>query len=238
MMIARNFIQKYILSEDLSLEARKINMIYLVGIVVAGIGFFLRLAMGSPIELCLVIGSISIAAALLMFIANHFNAFKIATWVTVIMIADLFFALAYFFIGGVDSSISAYFVLSVTIIVLLLSGVSRFVMLGVQFIIAGLCFLVERHYPAAVVPINHDMQLLDGYVSYIMIACYIGAIIVLLERLQARERQRVANINRMLSAGNTTADLLFASSSENLEESLQAAMGILGVHLDVDRMYV
>jgi signal transduction histidine kinase/DNA-binding response OmpR family regulator len=235
---ASNFVGNYIYSEGLSLEARRINMIYTVGVATALFALILRIIMGAPIVLIAIIVAIITIVILMMVLSNAFNLFKPLTWVTSIIICLVFFPAIFFFIGGLDGTGSAYFVLSATIIFFLHRGKGRVIMLLIEFAITGLCIILGELHPDWVVLLQPWQQAVDGFFSYAVIACCIGSILGLLSSIYENERNRAQESAKLQTVVNESARLLLTAKTDNLTMLISEAMGVIGSMLDIDRMYV
>jgi hypothetical protein len=69
----KEFIRRYVFSEDLSLDARMINMICLVGMAAALVAAVSRVFMRSSGIMILVMAGIVLSVGFLMFVCNLFH---------------------------------------------------------------------------------------------------------------------------------------------------------------------
>jgi hemerythrin-like metal-binding protein len=225
-------------SDRLPLEARKLNILYIVGFFAASAMLVIRLSMSASPSLLIIITCVVIVIAVLFVLCNRLGLFGPLTWITVVVICYVLFPLAYFFIGGVASSISAYFVLSTVIIFLTHRGSDRIVMVTVSFIIGGACFVIGYLNPELVTQLSIEQQAVDGFFSFVIIALCIGMIVIFMNATYEREQRRVQDAVRLLTAINESAELLLTSKPSELEVVLAQATGALANKLDIDRMTI
>jgi hemerythrin-like metal-binding protein len=234
--VLKALIEKYLLSENLPLEARKINIVYLIGLFTALAILVLRLMLQTNLELIAITGSIAVFIVVMAYLSNRFGLFKPLIWVTTIFICYIMFPIAFFFIGGSNSAIAVYFVLAAVVLFVLHTGISRVVLVTLQFLIAGFCYLLEELHLLPIQQLGVSHRVLDEYFSFVVIALCVGAIVIFLGVLYDNERQQGQHYSRLLVTVNKSAQLLLASDLENLDASLTHAMGLLGARLDIDRI--
>jgi hemerythrin-like metal-binding protein len=240
-------LEKYIYSEELSLEARMVNVIYLVGMAAAFTAMITRIIMGSNIYLVLIILGFNIAIAGMMFISNHFRLYTLCRWITVFVLCDILFPLVYFTMGGIDSSMAGYFVLSIVVVFLLLRGKSRVIFLCGHLLLIVACYYLSslpsfaRFIPA----ISRTYRYLDHVQTLVVVGLSIGAVIVFQNRIYTSERKKaeraqneLCHRDKLLSVVNQAAGMLLSSESGDLEKTLLRAMEVLALCVDADRMYI
>ncbi|MDR3071908.1 MAG: response regulator [Clostridiales Family XIII bacterium] len=238
MKYLKKIIDAYVFSENIPLEARKINVVYLIGLFGASAVLILRIIIGSDIGLIALIAFLILCIITLFYLSNRFLWHKVLTWVTAVVICDILFPGAFFFLGGINSAVTAYFVLSTVVIFLLISGWGLFIMLFIQLILTGLCYYLGEMYPQLLSPLHPEQRPFDHYFSYVILAICIGAIIIFQGHVFMHEQRKAKRFNQMLSVANESAETLLASDLIDLEASLSIAMGIIGRNLEIDRMYL
>jgi signal transduction histidine kinase/FixJ family two-component response regulator/PAS domain-containing protein len=198
MGLLRRFIYTYIFSDELELEARTINMIYFVGIVAAAAVLVSRVFLGSHPALLAIIAAIIVVIAALAIICNRFKLFNLCRWITVVMVCDVLFPLAFFFLGGIAASTAVFFTLSTTIIFLFLQGIRRYTMLLLHFVVVICCFIAAYQFPEIVVPLTPFQQLLDAIFTFILVGCCLGAIVAFQYLIFLGERRKYEETNQSL----------------------------------------
>ncbi|MDR3037659.1 MAG: bacteriohemerythrin [Coriobacteriales bacterium] len=255
----QSFIERYVFSEELYLGARLLNMILLVGIVSAAALLIVRVAMGSSVWLLALIVAIVGLLVLVMCLCNRFNLYRAGMWFVAIAICDIAFPLAFFALGGAESSIPAYFILSIIIIFFLMEGRSFIVMLVVHFVIVAACYFVGSLNPGLVAPYDSQVAILDHMSSIVVIGCCAGLILKFQKTTLLHESAKIASINETLLAErrnlqdardellyreeilemvNAMARMLLGRESGNFDDLIKDAMRMMGETLNFDRMYV
>ncbi|WP_052299736.1 bacteriohemerythrin [Treponema primitia] len=241
------FIRKYIFNELLPLEARVGNMIYLVGLGSAFTTMVTRMVMGSNIFLVLVILAINLTIIGVIFLANYLKLYRIFQLIIVSVLCFVLFPLGFFALGGIDSAMAGYFVLSIVLIFLLTSGKSRIIFLVAHILEAVACYYFGSRPPlnAFVLPTANSYRYLDHIQTFVVVGICIGLIIAFQNKLYDEERQKVSNAkedlsyrDRLLRVVNQVAEMLLSSETEYLDKTIKKAMEIMAGCVDADRMYI
>ncbi|MDR1177936.1 MAG: bacteriohemerythrin [Spirochaetaceae bacterium] len=206
-----------------------------------------RIIMGSNRYLILMILGFNIVIACLMFISNHFRLYTLCRWITVVVLCDILFPLVYFALGGIDSSMAGYFVLSIVVVFLLTRGKSRVIFLCGHLLLIVACYYLSslpsftRFIPA----VSRTYRYLDHVQTLVVVGLSIGAAIIFQSRIYTSEREKaemaqneLCHRDKLLSVVNQAAGMLLSSESEYLEKTLLRAMEVLALCVDADRMYI
>ncbi|MDR1894132.1 MAG: response regulator [Spirochaetales bacterium] len=247
----KNIFHRFIFSDKIPLEGKLINTIFLSGIIFASAGVITRIFMGASIFLLLVVLAIVISIACLMYICNHFNLYTLCAGITIVLVCDILLPAAYFTLGGVASSASGYFILSVVIIVLLSKGKSGIIFLGIHITIILLCYYISYLYPNLVIRLadlliyENPLAYWDHIQSIFIIGGCIGLIIKIQNKIYLMERGRAEDSHRqvllrdnLLHLVNNAAVILLASGEDQFEESLIKSMEDMACCVDVDRICI
>jgi signal transduction histidine kinase/DNA-binding response OmpR family regulator len=246
MKILKKFIDKYIFSDELSLNARMINMICLVGIGASLATFIARGAMGrlNGALAFIIIGTTFLIGALL-FVCNQFRLYGIGTWITLLILCDIFFPISFFFAGGADGGIAAFFVLSVVIIFLLLRGKTRIWFLFTHIALVLACYYIGFKYPHFVIRMDPIYQAMDNILSFLVSGFFIGVVILfqseiyLLEKNKADEAgEQLARRDKLLHVVNNAAGLLLSSEADQFEYVMEESMGMMARDLAVEHINI
>ncbi|MDR2746491.1 MAG: response regulator [Treponema sp.] len=239
----KTFIKKYVFSEDLSLDARMINMICLVGMAAALAAAIFRIFMNSSVVMVLVMSGIVLSVGFLMFVCNRFRWYVQGTWITLFMLCDVLFPMAFFFFGGRGSGMTAFFVLSIVIIFLLLEGKAFYVFLGTHILLVIGCYVAEYLFPKIVTHVSLTYDFLDNILSFLISGFFIGTVILFQERLYLLEKQKVdaagerlAGQDKLLRVVNDTAMLLLSSDTSEFEKTIGGSMKMLARNMEFDRI--
>jgi hypothetical protein len=106
-----------------------INMVCFVGLAASLTATCSRIAMGAHWNMILIMLGISFSVVFILYLCNRFRLYTFITWIMLIMLGDVLFPLALFFLGGAGSGMAAFFVLSIVAFFLLCPGVSRVVVI-------------------------------------------------------------------------------------------------------------
>jgi signal transduction histidine kinase/DNA-binding response OmpR family regulator len=239
----KKFIEKYIFSEDFSLDARMINMICLVGIAAALAAAIFRVFMGSGALMIVVMSGIVLSVGFLMFVCNRFGWYAQGAWITLFTICDVLFPAAFFFLGGRESGMTAFFVLSIVIIFLLLKGKAFYIFLGVHILLVIGCYTAEYLSPGIVASVDRTHVFLDNILGFLISGFFIGVVILFQERIYLLEKQKVgaagkrlARQDKLLRVVNDAAALLLSSAPGKFEDIIGGSLEMLARNMEVDRI--
>jgi hypothetical protein len=166
------------------------NMIFGVGIL----GAFLDLVAqcfvrGVTNNLVYLIAAVIVSILLITILCNRFNLFRQFSWITVILVCDILFPLAFFLLGGILSGIPAYFVLSIVIIFLLTKGVQRLILLVSHIIIACSCYYISYLHPEWVAKLSVEQSYYDHIAGFLVCGLCIGIMIMLMRHMFETDRE-------------------------------------------------
>jgi signal transduction histidine kinase/CheY-like chemotaxis protein len=236
--LLQNFIDRYLFSESLPLYARKVNVLFAVGLFASVLSLVQRIFLGANPQAIAVIAILVVLLAAFIVVSNRFSWFRQMAWVTTIAICYVLFPIAYFFIGGMSTAITAYFVLSAVVVFVLHDGVARIAMLLIQLSICMFCIVIEIFNPSFVLPLSREQQIGDSISSYIIIALCIGLIIVFYGRIYENDQRRIENKNMLLTMLNDSAKRLLVSGQANFDVLFINAIEEIAKRLNVHRVYI
>jgi hypothetical protein len=240
------FVRKNLLSDDLSVDEKGVNIVLIIGIVSSFAAMLVRIILRDKPLLILIIFGVTVSAVVLLYACNKFHIYAAAGWAAIIIISDVLFPAAYFFIGGMESSISAYFVLSM-VLVFLLSHKKRFVILFlIHIILTAGCYLLEFYVPALVVSeLSPYQQFVDHVQSFVVISLCVGGIINFQSWIYHSERKKsedtekeIIRQDELLHVINDAAQILLTSDTHSFESAIKKILGMVGRCSDVDRINV
>jgi signal transduction histidine kinase/CheY-like chemotaxis protein len=237
------FITAYVFSENISLSARRINMICLVGMAAALVAAVFRILMRSSGVLILIMAGIILSIGFLMFVCNRFHWYIQGIWITLLVLCDLLFPLAFFLLGGVESGMAAFFVLSMVLIFLLLRGRAMYIFLGTHILLVLSCYILGWRFPHLVRAVSQDYQTADNILGFLVSGFFIGTVILFQDRIYLLEkekvntaRERLARQDKLLWVVNNVAAQLLSSDAEKFDGMVSRSMELLAMNLDVDRV--
>jgi hypothetical protein len=241
----KDLIGYYVFSEDLALDARVLNMTALVGMAAALVATVTRILMGNGPYLILVMVGIVLSIAGLLYVTNHFHLYKLGIWVTLITLGDILFPLAFFFLGGPDGGMTAYFVLSIVIMFLLARGKNCVILVSTHIVWVITCYCLAFFFPQMISPLAQAQRLMDHIQSFLVAGFFIGTVIKFQDRIYLTEKKKVEDSGRelvrqdkLLHVVNDAASILLASDPERFENALKRCLEMMARCVDIDRIYI
>jgi hemerythrin-like metal-binding protein len=241
------FFDRYIYSDELPLEIRITNTVYVIGFFSSLLLLLSYLFLGTNKSLIPVILAINFSIAALFFLANRFSLHRAGRWITIIVICFILFPLAFFPLGGVNSTIPTYFVLSIVLIFLFSAGKIRFFLLCAHIAEAVACYYVSSRpfFSRFIADAAFQNRYLDSIFAFIVIGLCIGFIVDYQRQLNEKERIKSERVRddlfyqgKLLRMVNHVAEQFLYTESENPEENFVAAMEMMAHCIDADRMYL
>ncbi|MDR2517532.1 MAG: response regulator [Spirochaetaceae bacterium] len=237
------FINRYVFSEDLPLNARMINVICLAGMVAAVATTLFRVSLHASLSLLLVMIGIILSIGFLMFVCNRFRWYVFGGWITVLLLGDILFPLAFFVLGGVRSGMAAFFVLSIVLCFLLLHGRIRAGLLMAHLVMVAGCYFAGYRFPRLVAETSVFYETLDSVLSLIVAGLFIGVVIQFQHRLYNDEKlkaekagEEIVERDRLLHVVNDAAAMLISANTEQFDEVLGKSMELMAENLHVHRI--
>ncbi|MDR2610010.1 MAG: response regulator [Clostridiales Family XIII bacterium] len=233
----KQLIDRYIFSENLSLDARTTNMVCLVGIAAVIVSIITRAFMGSsPILLLVLVGIIISVSALFVF-CNAYNMHKIGAWLVLFFLCDLLLPLALFAMGGIKSGSASYFTMSIVIIFFLSKGRARVVILitHILLVIGFYIALTVPPFSGFVAELSGPAQYVDHIQSFLITGFFLASIVVFQNRIFRNEHDK---IDIMLSAQNSFSLALLDLDVEKPGSILREGIEFIGRNFDVDNVAI
>jgi signal transduction histidine kinase/CheY-like chemotaxis protein len=245
MKIIKAWIHKYVFTDDLSLDARILNMVCAIGlgaVIAAGIA---RSIERVPAASMIAITGVFVSIVALFIVSNHFNLYRIGTLITLISLGDVLFPIIYFNNGGVSSGMTAYFVLSIVVIFLLSRGMTCALILTSHIIIILVCYLAEYRHPHLVHSLNKFQIYVENVHSLLVTGFFIGLVVRYQTLIYRVEKKKVEDVGKalarqdqLLHVVNEAATILLAPREDAFEAALNASMEMMARCVEVDRIYV
>jgi signal transduction histidine kinase len=220
--IVKKFINKYIFTDELTFDARVLNLVCIVGVLALFTSFVGHLIEHSNgfmmvLKVVMILGGVG-----LFIVCNRYQLHKSGRIVVILAFCDLFFPLVFFANGGSNGGMAAYFVLTMVLIVLLSEGKPFLVFSGVHLVIIISCYLVDRFYKQLILPLNTFQHYADNVISVIIAGLFIGLIIKGLSALLIREQIKAE------AASKAKGDFLSQMSHE-MRTPMNAIIGITSI---------
>jgi hypothetical protein len=241
----KELIRRYVFSENLPMDARMINMVCFVGLAAAIIATLVRIIMRLDWKIILVMLCISFSVVLILYLCNRFRLYTFTTWIMLIMLSDVLFPLAFFYLGGADSGMAAFFVLSIVAIFFLCRGLPRVVLIVTHVIWVSVCYVAAYYYPNLVTRLSPLQQTMDNIHSFLVSGFFSGCVILFQNKIFVSEKKKVDRVaeeliyrGKLLSVVNEAAVVLLSSGEEDPEAVLRKGMEMIGLCIDIDRINI
>jgi signal transduction histidine kinase/DNA-binding response OmpR family regulator len=241
----KKLINRYVFSEDTPLDMRMLNMICLVGIAAALVSTVSRILMGNDPPIILVMLGIVVSIAGLLHINNRSRLHKPGIWITLIVLGDILFPLAFFHLGGSRGGMAAYFVLSIVIIFLLTRGGNCALLLATHTLLIIACYGLSYFVPHLVSPFGEFQALLDNVQSLLVAGFFIGTVVKFQDRIYRTEKKKVEDSGRelirqdkLLHVINNAAVSLLASDPDQFEDALRQSLEMMARSVDISRIII
>jgi signal transduction histidine kinase/DNA-binding response OmpR family regulator len=218
----RQLVSKYIFSNELPLEARRLNMIYIVGMFAIIASLLTRLVEGVDAVVVAYKLGIVFCIAASMVISNRFKLYALSTWLALLVLCDFLFPLGYFLLGGIDSGMSAYFVLGIVTVFLFARGKALYMFLAAQIAAIVVTYYLEVRFPGLVIPISDFMRYTDNIQSVLIAGLFIGLAVKFQSVLYDAEKKRADEASRAKS------DFL-ANMSHEIRTPMNAIIGMTSI---------
>ncbi|MDR2770508.1 MAG: response regulator [Clostridiales Family XIII bacterium] len=229
----KRLINRYIFSENLSLEARTVNMVCIIGVIAVIAAIFTRIAMRSGLAIVLVLTCIVISVSALFIFCNVCNKHRIGAWLVLFSLCDILLPAALFAMGGMQSGISSYFTMSIVLIFFLSKGRARVLFLITHILWVITCYAASAMPPfnALVKELSGPMQYLDNIQSLLVSGFFIAAIVAFQNRIFLNEKSKS---DMLLHSMQSVATALLDLNVDEPEAALRDGMGPVAKNMEVD----
>jgi signal transduction histidine kinase len=229
------FKDKYF-SDELGVDGKFTNCVYITCCLSALGAAITRAIMGTGTILVMLVLGMCVVAAFLFYVYNKRKLFVFARLATCIAISNVMMPVAYFFMGGLNSGIAAYFTLALVLIFLLLKGTVR-IWMGVSnvLIVTGIMLL---DYFGVVTPQdvfngNRLFMVIDHVQCFTVCGVCIGFIAHYQNYLLNRENERVKVISSDLEMAKDEAlrqaaakTMFLSNMSHEMRTPMNAIIGM------------
>ncbi|MDR2295629.1 MAG: response regulator [Clostridiales Family XIII bacterium] len=229
----KKFIEYYMFSENLSLEARTTNMVCILGIIGVIVAILTRILMRSGLAIVLVLLCIVVSVSILFVFCNVFNKHRIGSWLILFSLCDVLMPAALFAMGGVQSGVSSYFTMSVVLIFVLSKGRARLIFLITHIVWVVVCYAASAVPPfdALVKELTGPLQYLDHIQSLIVSGLFISAIVVFQNRIFLKEKGKSDILTHSMQ---DIATALFDLNPDEPETVLRDGMSLAARTMEID----
>ncbi|MDR1659556.1 MAG: response regulator [Desulfovibrio sp.] len=248
--IIKKFIGKALFSEELTLEARLINVICLVGTGAACAALSVHILIMPSQHLILTKLGIVFSCLFLLYVCNRFALYTFGIWATLISLAFVFFPLSFFMLGGADGGMTAYFTLIIVCAFLFLRGRQRLLFLAPAIAASAACYFAAMRFPDLVNRMTPLEQTFDNIQSFVITGLFISYVILFQGRVYLAEKEKAedasANLvkakdnllhrEKLLVALNEVAMSLLDTGAQASAGIMTEVLKTLALSIDADRV--
>ena len=218
---------KYFYNLDSPFELKIFQVAAFGGMLAAFAGSFTSLFSNLPIIVVLVTLFGGVAALALMIIAKKTRKIELCSCILIILLNCVILPLAFFTSGGVKSGISAWFVLGLFIVFLLIRGKMFWTMLLISLSSVIFCYVYSYHHQRAVVPLKNEWTSFEDIIfSILIVTLIIGLIVRFQNKVYETEQKRVVEQNRELERLSKTRNNFFANMSHEIRTPINTIIGL------------
>ena len=159
-----NLFRKYYLAEDLSLDARLINIFCSIGIVGALTVFITRIIFGTMPVLIIIDFLVFFTMVLVLYLSNRFHDYAFCKRLIIISVCFILFPLSFFFSGGAGSSNEHYLLLAIVVVCLFeFNGYKSIIYTLIEFIIIIAVHCINYLHPDFIIQLSGGAEYLEKY---------------------------------------------------------------------------
>jgi len=235
-----------IFSDELPQEGRLLNAICLVGFLGTIAAIVVRIAQTESLAFVLILASIAVSILVSMYISNRKKIYAPFRSFIIFIICDFLFPCVFFIMGGSNSAMMVYFVLSISVVFFLSWGKRLIFFLSSHLAIIFLCYFLDflDIFPAFL-SLNRETTLFEQIFSFVLTGVCIGVMIVFQRRIYISEKEKtdlaretLGLKNKLLEVVAATSEVLLTSETSDLEKTLLKAMELMGRCVNIDRMNI
>ncbi|MDR1786069.1 MAG: GAF domain-containing protein, partial [Spirochaetaceae bacterium] len=246
MNAVKRYLRSILFSEELTVNARVNNVVFLDLCLSAFLAMILRIVLrDSPVVIAAAF-LIALAAGVLLWVSNACRVHTQAGIIAVILFCDIMFPLMYFLMGGVRSAMAAYFLVAMVMVFLLTHGKSLYFFLFLFIAISTGCYVAEYFFPSLVISgMSRLEQFSDSIQAFIVVGACIAGFVVFQNRVYNEEKlkrdteeQQIIRQDELLRVINEVSQVILTSDARNAPETVTRALKLLGECEGLDRINV
>ena len=148
---------------------------------------------------------VAIFAYISLRIANKKKCYRLFSWLFSVLIFFILFPILFLFGGAYQYGIDYLFMIAFIFAVVLFEGKERKIIIALQAVIFGTCFVIPYLKPQAVTGASNESIFLYLYISNFALVCVIIMVIIFMHNQVFKNRQeQIEELNRKLQAHNET----------------------------------
>jgi signal transduction histidine kinase len=218
---------KYFYDLDSPFDLKIFQVAAFGGMLAAFAGCFTSLFSKLPFMVILITLFGGIIALALMIIAKRTGKIELCSCILIFLLNCVILPVAFFTSGGVKSGISAWFVLGLFIVFLLVKGKMFLTMLFLSLSSMFFCYIVSYRRPESVIPLKNEWTSFEDIIfSILIVTLIIGLIVRFQNRVYEAEQQKVVDQNRQLELLSRTRNNFFANMSHEIRTPINTIIGL------------
>ena len=221
-----NKLKEFVYS-DRPLEIRVFFVVAFGGVLAALAGGIVSIYAGLPVGL--ILGTFSVAFVVLgmMFVVKKTGKTEVCSCILMILLNCVFLPFVFFYSGGIKSGASAWFVLGLFIIFLLVRGKMFWPILVLANVTMTLCYVYSFYYPESVVLFESDwLAYEDAVLSIMIVTMIIGLVVRFQNRVYEEEQKKTIQQNKELEHLSNTRNRFFANMSHEIRTPINTIIGL------------
>ena len=215
-----------VLDDDRSLQERAIVIMAVIALSAMFIMVFVGIALGeSFFDIATLAAGFVVLTVMAYFAIKHHKTQIIAPIAGVIII---FFVLPVTFVtgGGLLGGSPLWFVFCVLFVCMLVTGVLKYILLFLSFIVAGFCYYFTYKYPDLMVVHDTKSAYVDSFISLVLVCFMLTFMITFEIWLLNRQRKISDEKAKEVEALNRAQNSFFSNMSHEIRTPVNTIIGL------------